>query len=467
MPTTLPRLFALLAAAALVAAGSPARADEPPPSPLLAAIEVPAINLSIWGVNRFLLNADYAYISGSSIATNLTRAWTYDVDSFEVNQFGHPYQGALSFNAARSAGVGFWWSILYPVGASLMWELAMEIDAPSINDQITTPLAGVLLGEALHRLTTDVLRSDGSFARGLLAALLNPMRALNRAAFGMPARFETRPPSRYFAEFFAGGTVIGGRSNGKPGDKIVERGGRITTLGVRLLYGLPGPDLDVKHPFGHFELDVELNLAAQPFATLGVRGLLHGWSWHGESFDAFAGLQGMYYFFNPVPFRISSIGVGFGGMLLRRFTNAVLVLTAGESLVPMGAAGLSESKTVERDYHLGSGHVALLNAAFVWHDRVRLEAGARHHFLVALGGQKGSENIVIGDVRLEVRAYKCHAVGVRLVRASRTARFRNDRDDPGSRRNLEQDAAVVRLYWAFYEDGPGASACSEGGKLEL
>src|SRR5690606_34554560 len=78
-------------------------------SALIAAIEVPLINLTIWGFDRFVLDASYARISPTSIAQNLSGGWTIDQDSFEVNQFGHPYQGALSFTAARSAGVGFWW----------------------------------------------------------------------------------------------------------------------------------------------------------------------------------------------------------------------------------------------------------------------------------------------------------------------------------------------------------------------
>ena len=39
-----------------------------------------------------------------SIKRNLTHRWWWDTDDFASNQFGHPYQGSLYFNAGRANG---------------------------------------------------------------------------------------------------------------------------------------------------------------------------------------------------------------------------------------------------------------------------------------------------------------------------------------------------------------------------
>src|SRR5207247_813838 len=95
--------------------------------------------------------------NASSIRHNLNATWVIDTDPFATNQFLHPYQGAMYHGLARSAGVGYWPSMLYTFTGSLLWEIAGETSLPSKNDQIASGIGGSLLGEPLFRMASLVL----------------------------------------------------------------------------------------------------------------------------------------------------------------------------------------------------------------------------------------------------------------------------------------------------------------------
>ena len=99
---------------------------------------------------------------------NLRTGFKWDNDGFLMNQFMHPYHGSQYFNAARSNGLSFWESCLYPYGGSLMWELFMENQAPSYNDLINTPVSGILIGEISYRISDLIIdESKTGFMRFL------------------------------------------------------------------------------------------------------------------------------------------------------------------------------------------------------------------------------------------------------------------------------------------------------------
>lgn len=459
------RLVLLLTACLLALPGAEARADddlqvpaltlpEPTLSPkthnaLIAAIEVPLINLTIWGFDRYVLDASYARISPSSIARNLSGGWTIDQDSFEVNQFGHPYQGALSFTAARSAGVGFWWSLLYPYFGSLMWELAMETDPPSINDQITTPLAGALLGEALHRLTTILLFSPqgSSLGREILATLLNPMRALNRHAFGLSSPDDHLAPPPYLGHFFVGLSASRNVAEADGAREDLMRIGRLLSVGVRLLHGIPGHTaFKPQKPLDHFDFEAELNVSTQPFGLLTVDGLLWGGAWGSAGrFRGMGGLYAMYDFSNPTPFRVSSAALGGGATLVWSVGEKGIVFLRGlGGAVPMGAAGLSASKDLDRDYHFGPGALTSVTAGVIVRGLGLVEISGRNTLLVGMLERKGWERVTRFRARVELSVAGCHGVGLRYARAMRQASF-TDTDDY----LLEQEGGLFRVYWVW------------------
>lgn len=111
--------------------------------------------------DRHFVEPNEIYRTGTkSFRTNLTDSkWVVDNDPFATNQFLHPYGGSIYYGLARSTGLNFWESLGYATAGSFLWELGGETGPPSINDQITTPIAGTFLGEPLFRMASLLLRA--------------------------------------------------------------------------------------------------------------------------------------------------------------------------------------------------------------------------------------------------------------------------------------------------------------------
>ena len=164
----------------------------------IPAMEVPGflvlLNLTDRLVDRNAMeNGKRVYSSTPSTTWDHIRKqnWRFDKDPFNINQFGHPYEGATMYGLARSAGLSFWESLAYSDAGSFLWEMAGETTSPSINDAITTGQAGSMLGEVLFRMAGLVLEGDGSKPgvwRELGAAALSPPTGFNRLVFGRAAQ---------------------------------------------------------------------------------------------------------------------------------------------------------------------------------------------------------------------------------------------------------------------------------------
>ena len=104
-----------------------------------------------------------------------------DDDDWPVNYIGHPYQGSFYYNSLRSQDVGFWYSSLFCLGNTLLWEYVWEagFEQPSMQDLIVTPLAGVLLGEAIHIATKTMSKNGFRWYEIVLVTGLNPAYAIN------------------------------------------------------------------------------------------------------------------------------------------------------------------------------------------------------------------------------------------------------------------------------------------------
>src|SRR5207302_10296020 len=90
----------------------PAPVEEPGPRNYFAAVlEAEGLHLAMLAFNNLATHGKFAAISWSSIASHFDgrQPWQWDDDLFLTNQFGHPYQGALTFTAARSLGLSFGW----------------------------------------------------------------------------------------------------------------------------------------------------------------------------------------------------------------------------------------------------------------------------------------------------------------------------------------------------------------------
>jgi Domain of unknown function (DUF3943) len=104
-----------------------------------------------------------------------------DHDMDIINYVGHPYQGGYYFNTMRCQGATFWQSAMFCLGNSILWEYGWEggMEQPSIQDLLTTPIAGVVVGELAHVATIKMSKNGFKWYEVIIVCLINPAYAMN------------------------------------------------------------------------------------------------------------------------------------------------------------------------------------------------------------------------------------------------------------------------------------------------
>lgn len=119
---------------------------------LVATAEIFYINATVRGFCTMVLCQSWLPVNMDTIRYSLTNPWLWDNSRFLKNQIAHPYFGSMYYTAARANNMGFLASSLLTAFGSFTWETCMEAGNNSMNDFITTSLAGIVLGETLFRL---------------------------------------------------------------------------------------------------------------------------------------------------------------------------------------------------------------------------------------------------------------------------------------------------------------------------
>lgn len=361
---------------------------------LLSTVEVVGINAFVNCFDRFVLNAEFAQISFHSIKHNFKNGFVWDYDKFSTNLFFHPYHGGLYFNAARSNGLNFWQSAPFSLFGSFMWEMAGEIEPPSINDIFATTLGGIAMGEITHRLSNLVIDESTygweRFFREFLATAICPIKGLNRIISGqafkhsytnykyhdyssLPVDFSFSGGWRYLADK---GSLIRGESN--------------PFLVAQIDYG-DVYNTDNNKPYDYFSAQVNLSLSKnQPLiseahfigrlygldlnTSTSVKSQI-GFFQHFNYYDSEPIIDGL----TQVPYRISeaaSLGVG----LLYSLKNiGNLSMLSGQLYangVLLGGSISDYFYNIDRDYNLASGFAVHLrtNVEFAHYGRFLLFA---------------------------------------------------------------------------------------------
>ena len=131
---------------------------------------------------------NFAQISPRSWWANLEEGFTWDDNEFKTNQWVHPFNGAAYYNSGRANGLGFWESSAFAMAGAFYWECCGETHPISFNDQISTGIGGITLGEAQYRLSSEILNNQsggmGRFWREFGGFLVDPVRGFNRLVSG-------------------------------------------------------------------------------------------------------------------------------------------------------------------------------------------------------------------------------------------------------------------------------------------
>ncbi|AXQ30395.1 DUF3943 domain-containing protein [Solimonas sp. K1W22B-7] len=373
-----------------------------------------------------------------SIERNFKGSWVYDDDPFLVNQFGHPYQGSIYHNFARSAGLGYWESLGYTVLGSALWEVAGETTPPSINDQITTGFGGSFLGESLFRLASLVLESGNSsrpgFWRELGAAAISPATGFNRWAFGQrfDGVFRSHDPAVHTAAAIGANINTSVDSNVNrnpvPGEPVIpqsfDRGQAAVDFNVA--YGLPGkPGYRYERPFDYFHFQFTAT-TSNLLENVITRGLLYGEAYEvGDSYRGIWGLYGSYDFIAPQVFRVSTTAASLGTHGQWWLSETVALQGTVMGGVGYGSGGVIRGQG-DRDYHNGITPQGLLSFRMIFGNRMLIEATGREYYISDMASDDpdgGSENISRGDVSLTLRVKDLHGVTLRYVVSHREARY--------------------------------------------
>ena len=341
--------------------------------PWLAVGEAAGINAGVWAMNRYVAHAPFAYIDFKTIRKNFRTGFVWDNDKFSTNMFLHPYHGGLYFNAFRTNGMSFGWSAAGALGGSLMWELFMETEPPSINDVLATTAGGIALGEITFRISSSLVNNH---ARGLervwreaAITLVSPVNGFNRLLRGDMWRVNTLRDAWSNEESHQTcATLSTGTAWLSPNGKLFKG-----TINGFLKLKLEHGDLFSKPysaPYDYFEVQADLTIRQQ--ATMGDVSLLGRlWSREHESTPGKKLIWGLFQHFDyivkdttsnnrrQVPVQISGAAVAGAGLIwinapqsdpvklkTSLFVNAVL----------LGGTHSDYFSVLERDYNLGNGY---------------------------------------------------------------------------------------------------------------
>jgi Domain of unknown function (DUF3943) len=383
------------------------------------------------------------------------QSWVHDQDPFNVNQFAHPYQGAMMYGLARSSGHDFWTSLAHANVGSFMWKMAGETDPPSINDMITTGQAGTLLGEALYRMADLVLkdRPGGKTVRwhDYLADAISPPRALNRRVFGERFRAQLADSAPATSWQVRVGAALDAIAHDYSAPATLLN--RDATAEFWMSYGLPGKaGYAYTRPLDYFDFQVSvLSNTSNPVENVMIRGLLKGAKTaETPSSRGIWGLYGSYDYISPFLFRVSSTAASLG--TTRQYWIVPGLALQGSMLggVGYGAAGSTTvipstpTNAAIRDYHFGVTPQALLTLRFIAGDRAMLDMAGREYYVSGLGSDDthGSETIFRGNFGINVRVIGGHTLGLQYVQSTRDSRY-------GSLPNKRFSEGRVTLAYSF------------------
>lgn len=407
----------------------------------------------IWAVNWYVLDEFWADISIKTLQNNIETGWVWDEDGFDVNQVGHPTQGALVYTAARAQGLNYWQSLAYPTLASLIWEVGMENESPSTNDMITTPMSGVAFGEIIHRISALTLGygTEKSLSRQILTGLINPLGyGINRLLIGesIHQNFKSKPTSLLSGISFGGGP-------GYHGELDLSNNAQRRFVRFNLVYGNPLARTSNFKPFDNFNLVTILNFSRQDYVgEIYASGMLARlYSRHADRSKLVIGLFQNYDFMNQDDYKVSSTSVGPGLIYVYALApKMTLGIHTNGSFIFMGSAGdisdeVPEEGIETRDYHFGPGVSGKFMSRVIWKDQGQAYVRLKRYFIYAMEDDhvQGYENINLLTAGAQANLGQKYGLGLEYLISGRTVSYLDvDRKDTLQKTNL------YRVYLSYY-----------------
>ena len=395
------------------------------------------IDFGLWAVDSYVLQFSWAKISMNSLRNNIKNGWVLDDDEFNVNQFGHPFQGALVYDAARAQGLSFWQSVPYPILSSFIWEMALEIENPSINDMITTPLSGITFGEISHRMSLLALGNNPKLRNEILAFLINPSLGVNRL---FSRKSKNSILSTTVRKYNAGISFGGGGYLWESQELLFPK----QFIRFHIFYGDPFDSKSLTKPFDYFSFVGILNLGVNNYVgEIYSSGILKTFKVvNSGSYSRMSGIFKNYDFMNYDDFKVSSSSIGVG--LIQNFGlihglplyNEIMV-----SGIILGSAGDTSDDVFGRDYFYGPGISGKLAFILTKQNVGKVYIRLKRYFIYNLEDLRITqyENVNLLKLGAQVHIWNHFSLGGEYTLAMRESIGSIYPDD-------QQEKSIFRLY---------------------
>lgn len=381
---------------------------------LTPAIQSIGFDILLNRYNYHISGLEWANVNPSTWRQNIKTGFNTDGDAFGTNWFSHPSHGALSFNSARINNLGFYRSMPYVYGSSLIWEYFAETEPPSIIDIYTTTFGGIHLGEITYRLTDIAWNNPYSHynrrMRNVVGSLINPMAAFNRWVMGksIPKTDQTLAQLRMS---FLSGFV----NRVKSSDPDFADNGY--TIGLGILYG--DPEKEVIRPFDRFKLDLwvlqkNYKTMSNPFFNFtSDAALIGGTKDINSKLEVYYSINNSYSFLNNELFKFSSLALAGDINLVRATENYKFNLGSKMGLILMGSSGSKFVQPVhsewfprfKRDYLYGHGLLFNANSSLEMNKIGDLIFDYNRYDIYSKDNPKGWKSIGMLSVKYDVPLY--------------------------------------------------------------
>ena len=347
------------------------------------------------------------------------KGWEWDNARFGNDFLLHPYTGASYFNAARSSGYNFWESSIFVFGGSYLWKLFGENGgtqfSPAKNSLIATTLGGMIMGEGLYRLGSDVIdvRSTGveRVSRELLAFIISPGRSFSRFLSGRlfdhttEDVYQTEPLNITFAPGYH--RVNEGTS--------LQQGSNSFNLNINLDYGNPF-EKRFRKPFDYYRVrsDLDFGVGRKIADNITGYGILYGQNIQSGSIGSLAGIfQHMDYFDNKT-FELATFAFGTG--LISEIPlshNSSLYTNLHIGLVPFGALSnrFGPDTTQIGDFDFDGGAQMSFEGTYNIEGWVGLTFTGYYWWMHTYHGIAGNSYIGLIKPRITVKIYDNMSIG--------------------------------------------------------
>ncbi|MBD3220194.1 DUF3943 domain-containing protein [bacterium] len=407
---------------------------EPRPNFARTAAKVVGVNMLVWTYDRFIREGGenpVFRVGFNSWEENLRAGWSWDDNSFNTNQFAHPYHGSLYFNAARSNGYDFWSSVPFAFGGSWLWENMFETHHPSMNDWIATSVGGAALGEILHRLARTVRDETATGSertwREIGGMAIDPIGGLTRLIDGEWGERGLNPPDR-FPNSIASTLDVGLRTRGE--DRLWVADTTRVYLEFAFDYGSPFTG-DLTHPYDHFAFLMQVNFGdASTIGRVEGNGYLAGVMLKDTaSISHLLGAYHRYDFHNTRALEFGSQSFTAGlvsrfhahdGFELRTEVHAGPILLGGTSSDHESVSG--------RSYDYGPGFSARVAARFLRDGWDYLRMSMEQHWIHAISGNEADHHVTSIHLRGALPVRKGLGLGMEYVLLTSERTYRQYED---------------------------------------